>query len=197
MTLADFERTVAAAQAKNDTAFAMLWRDYQPGLLRYLRVIGGQAAEDLASDTWLRVARGLPTFRGDEHAFRGWLYTIARNRAIDWYRASSRRDEVAIDLAAVEHPSDDDGPERRLEERDATESALQLIATLPRDQAEAVMLRVVLELDVATVAAVMERPPGTVRVMVHRGLRRLAQELESRKLAAAEAAKPAPEGLAV
>ena len=48
-------------------------------------------AEDLAAETWLAVARGLPRFRGDEAAFRGWLFTIARNRLIEHRRRDARR----------------------------------------------------------------------------------------------------------
>jgi RNA polymerase sigma-70 factor (ECF subfamily) len=60
----------------------------------------------------------------------------------------------------------------------STEAALALIGRLPRDQAEAVLLRVVADLDVATVARVMQREPGAVRVLTHRGLRRLRRVLE-------------------
>jgi RNA polymerase sigma-70 factor (ECF subfamily) len=61
----------------------------------------------------------------------------------------------------------------------STEAALALVATLPPDQAEAVMLRSVAGLSVATVAQIMNRPPGTVRVLAHRGLRRLEHVLEA------------------
>jgi RNA polymerase sigma-70 factor (ECF subfamily) len=60
----------------------------------------------------------------------------------------------------------------------STQSAIALIGTLPADQAEAVMLRNVSGLPVSVVAEIMGRPPGTVRVLCHRGLRRLARTLE-------------------
>ena len=54
------------------------------------------------------------------------------------------------------------------------------MATLPADQAEAIVLRVVAGLDVQRVADIMGKRPGTVRVLTHRGLRRLAQQLGTR-----------------
>ena len=84
-----FERLLAAAQGGTgdpDGAFSVLWRDANPALLRYLRVIAPEAAEDIAADTWVQVVRGLDAFRGDEAAWRAWLFTTARRRAIDEHR---------------------------------------------------------------------------------------------------------------
>src|SRR4029453_5417902 len=80
----------AAAQGGDGQAFAVLWRDLQPALLRYLRVAAPEAAEDLAPDTWVSVIRGLGRFRGDGRDFRAWVFTVARHRAIDWRRQATR-----------------------------------------------------------------------------------------------------------
>ena len=168
----DFRGTLGAAQRGDQDAFASLWRQYQPGLLRYLRVKSGAAAEDLAADTWLRVLRSLPTFEGDEDGFRAWLFTTARNRLTDWYRRGSRRLEY-IEHAKLAVLPASNNVESDADENSATEAALALIAQLPSDQAEAVMLRIVAGLGVATVATIMGRSPGSVRVLCHRGLRRL------------------------
>src|SRR5438477_644980 len=77
--------------------FARLWRDANPALLRYLRVIALGAEEDIAAETWVQVVRGLPAFRGDEQAWRAWLFTTARRRAIDLARRRSRRPETPLD----------------------------------------------------------------------------------------------------
>ena len=66
----NFRGTLQGAQQGDEEAFARLWREFQPGLLRYLRVKAAPAAEDLASDVWVRALRGLATFDGDEQGFR-------------------------------------------------------------------------------------------------------------------------------
>ncbi len=88
---AAFGVTLADAQAGDQEAFAAIFRDIQPSLLRYLQVIAADAADDIAGDTWLQVIAGLARFRGDEQAFRAWLFTIARHRAIDLGRFAARR----------------------------------------------------------------------------------------------------------
>jgi RNA polymerase sigma-70 factor (ECF subfamily) len=160
-----------------EDAFSVLWRDANPALLRYLRVIVPDAAEDIAADTWVQVVRGLAAFRGDEAAWRAWLFTIARHRVIDEGRRRSRRPAVSVpELADVTSPDNPD-PADLVLERLSTQAALELIATLPRLQAEVILLRVVAGLDTPAVARLVGRSPGAVRVAAHRGLRRLAATL--------------------
>jgi RNA polymerase sigma-70 factor, ECF subfamily len=160
-----------------DGAFSVLWRDANPVLLRYLRVIAPAAAEDIAADTWVQVVRGLAAFRGDEAAWRAWLFTIARHRAIDEGRRRSRRPVVSgPELADVAEPGTPDPADLVLEKL-STQAAVALIATLPRLQAEVILLRVVAGLDTPAVARLVGRSPGAVRVAAHRGLRQLAATL--------------------
>jgi RNA polymerase sigma-70 factor, ECF subfamily len=160
-----------------DGAFSVLWRDANPALLRYLRVIAPGAAEDIAADTWVQVVRGLAAFRGDEAAWRAWLFTIARRRAVDEGRRRSRRPVVSVpEVADVAEPGTPDPADLVLEKL-STQAAVALIATLPRLQAEVILLRVVAGLDTLAVARLVGRSPGAVRVAAHRGLRRLAATL--------------------
>jgi len=82
------------AASGDEAAFARLWRDNQPPLLRYLRVVAGDNPDDVASEVWLEVARGLERFRGGEGEFRAWLFTLARRRVIDMVRYHARRPVV-------------------------------------------------------------------------------------------------------
>jgi RNA polymerase sigma-70 factor, ECF subfamily len=170
---AAFGVTLASAQGGDETAFACLFRDIQPALLRYLHVITPEA-EDVAGDTWLQVVKGLPRFRGGEEAFRAWLFTIARHRAVDAGRSRSRRLDVPLALAgAADQPLAPDTAELALEAI-STRSVMALIMSLPTDHAEIIMLRVVAGLEAADVARIVGKSPGAVRVTAHRALRRLA-----------------------
>jgi len=175
---AAFSITLASAQGGDETAFACLFRDLQPALLRYLQVITPEA-EDVAGDTWLQVVKGLPGFRGGEEAFRAWLFTIARHRAVDAGRSRSRRPDVPLALteAADQQPAGPDAAELALEAI-STRSVLALIKTLPREHAEIIMLRVVAGLEAADVARIVGKTPGAVRVTAHRALRKLADVAE-------------------
>jgi RNA polymerase sigma-70 factor (ECF subfamily) len=169
---------LGAARQGDESAFRLLYRDMQPGLLRYLRVLVGADAEDVASEAWLHITRNLVTFRGDADGFRGWTVTIARNRAVDHLRRRGRRPAGSgafEELAQL--PAREDTATVAIDAI-GTDAALALIATLPPDQAEAVLLRVVMGLDAPTAARVLGKRPGAVRTAAYRGLRRLAEHLD-------------------
>jgi RNA polymerase sigma-70 factor (ECF subfamily) len=169
----DFAGVLADAQAGNDDQFAVLWRDANPALLRYLRVLAPENAEDIAAETWVNVVRGLPRFIGDEAAWRAWLFTTARRRLIDQARVRKRHPaEPLDDISASEMPRTPDAAQVALDNI-ATESALALLSQLPTPQAEVIMLRVVAGLDTEAVATLLGKSPGNIRVMAHRGLKKL------------------------
>lgn len=179
MNLPSANSDAAAAKAGDAAAFERLYRRIQPPLLRYLSTLVGDDAEDVAAETWLQVVRDLASFKGDDSDFKGWVVTIGRHRALDHLRALARRpsDPVAPDrLAAPRAPDDTFGAS---EEATATRRALRLIARLPQDQAEAVLLRVVVGLDAPTAAKVLGKRAGAVRMATSRGLGQL-QELLTR-----------------
>jgi RNA polymerase sigma-70 factor, ECF subfamily len=183
----DFEALLRAARAGSDRAVAELYRRQNPKLLRYLRAQAPQDAEDVAAETWISAARGLRRFEGDEDAFAGWLFTIARRRLGDHRRTRRRRpaEPAAAEALAARAAAVDSAEGTAFATTLADAEARRIVALLPPDQAEILLLRVVAGLDVAAVAAVTGRRPGTIRVMQHRALRRLARLLEQEPGAAA------------
>lgn len=186
MNGSSFPEMLAAARAGDERAFTTVFRSVQPGLLRYLSTIGGVLAEDVAAETWVSVVRGLDRFRGDEGGFRAWVFTIARARLVDAQRSQARTPFPLDTMETLAERPDPVDVAARVEEIFSTEAALALVGRLPRDQAEVVLLRYVVGLDVARTAEVVGKKKGAVRVSCHRGLRRLGELLE--------APYPVPEG---
>ncbi|MFG2025203.1 RNA polymerase sigma factor [Streptomyces sp. NPDC048825] len=168
---------VARAQEGDEDAFSVAYRLVQPGLLGYLRGIVGDDAEDVASDAWLEIARDLGRFRGDGAGFRGWTATIARHRALDHLRRQKTRPRPSVlEQDVLELPGVHNTHDQALESI-STEYALELVSRLPRDQAEAVLLRVVVGLDGPAAARVLGKRPGAVRTASYRGLKTLSRQL--------------------
>jgi len=167
---------LALAQDGDEGAFATLWRDLNPALLRYL-AMGGEPADDVASDTWASVIQGLRRFRGDEMAWRGWVFTTARRRAIDSGRRRSRTARLEDAWESVPDEASGIDPADVVAAQSDTDAALRLIARLSPLQAEVVTLRVLGELPVEEVARIVGHSAGAVRVAAHRGLRRLEEIL--------------------
>ena len=177
----ELDDLLAAARAGDSAAFAAVYRDTQPRLLRYAASLVGQDAEDVTAEAWLQIARDLHKFSGDVMGFRGWSATIVRNRAFDQLRAAQRRPTTPLEEFYLDRPSDLDTATTATDNL-ATVSALKLIATLPPDQAEAVLLRAVVGLDAPTAAKILSKRAGAVRVAAHRGLKALGRILDAEQV---------------
>ncbi len=170
------------AQRGDAEAFRLLYRDLQPRLLRYLHALAGQDAEDIASETWLQITRDLAGFTGTYDGFRGWAATIARHRALDHLRRTNRRPALSVpaeDLATWPATGETADTAARALDAVATRNAIALIATLPPDQAEAVLLRAVLGLDATTAGNVLGKRSGAIRTAASRGLHTLQKKLDA------------------
>ncbi|MFE4423892.1 RNA polymerase sigma factor [Streptomyces sp. NPDC056817] len=177
---------VAQAQDGDETAFMVVYRIVQPGLLGYLHGLVGQGAEEVASEAWHEIVRDLDQFQGNGAGFRGWSAAIARRRALDHLRRSRRRSSATATATALEPemaeiPSSHSTCDQVLTSL-STDHVLTLIRGLPRDQADAVLLRVVVGLDGPAAARVLGKRPRAVRATAYQGLRRLARQLAVRQV---------------
>jgi RNA polymerase sigma-70 factor, ECF subfamily len=173
------EDSLLAARAGNPIAFEAVYRALAPRLARYARGLVGQDAEDVAAEAWLQIVRDLGRFDGEWDAFRGWAARIVRNRAIDHLRAQARRPADAAPIETLFDIAGADDTATAAEESLSTSVAIELIASLPADQAEAVLLRAVVGLDSKTAGQVLGKRAGAVRVAAHRGLKTLASRMSA------------------
>jgi RNA polymerase sigma factor (sigma-70 family) len=156
------ETLVARFAAGDEAAFASLYERHELPLWRYLlRRCGDRAAaEELMQETWFAVSRESARFRKDGR-FQPWLYTIARHRVIDRYRAAQPVDSLDATDAGHDEPRgarlpDDTSPSplARSEQAEQAAAILAALARLPVEQREAFVLQVDAGLDVADIARV-------------------------------------------
>lgn len=161
----------ASVDARVAEAYAAVHRD----VVRYLgAVVGRGVAEDVASQVWVEVVAGAGAFRGDGAAFRRWVLATARRRALDHRRRWWQRSVVLRPPGAFEL----DRPVVDEELGDEVAEAVARIKRLPGPQAEVILLRVLGGYSAEEVAELTGRTPGSVRVIQHRALRRLAKQLD-------------------
>jgi RNA polymerase sigma factor (sigma-70 family) len=162
-------REHVAITATAEPAAEDLYRELAPAVLGYLRAAGAPEPEDVLGEVFLQVARDLPGFRGESDGLRRWVFSIAHNRLIDAARYRRRRpvQPVAVvpEITAPE-PAEPFDP-----------ALVDALAVLTRDQRNVVMLRFVADLSIMDTARILHRPPGVVKSLQHRGLRRLEVEL--------------------
>ncbi|MER8103320.1 RNA polymerase sigma factor [Kitasatospora sp. NPDC094016] len=189
--LDEIERCARAAAAATNpegrkAALGTLYAALRDPVVRDIRarVDNMATAEDLAQETWVRVARSIGQYNSRSGGFVPWLFTISRNLVVDHYRAAGRRTQEILSSTplAADVPSEDEAPERSAERREVAAMLKGCLAKLPERQREAVYLRVCVGLSTAQTAQVLStrlRPTteGAVRVLLTRGLRKLSQIL--------------------
>lgn len=176
----EFDDVLAAARAGGEWAWRRLYQDLAPVVLGYLRSHGARDPEDLLGEVFLRVARSLSDFEGDETGFRSWVFTIAHHRLVDERRKAGRRateptedERIHAALPAVDHVEPD------VVERASTEQIVALLEeALTEDQREVLVLRLVGGLTISEVADIVGRTENATKQLQRRGLRSLQRHLE-------------------
>lgn len=181
-----FDDVLMAAQAGAGWAFTRLYEDLAGVVTGYLRQQGATEPDDVASETFLHVFRGIGTFEGDEEDFRSWVFTIAHRRLVDERRKSSRRPSTTP-LEGSEHAEGEaEAADRTVVAQQDWEQLERHLAVLTSLQRDVVLLRVVAGLTVVETAEVVERSEDAVRQLQRRGLQALHERLTADGEGAAE-----------
>ncbi|NNN18241.1 MAG: sigma-70 family RNA polymerase sigma factor [Acidimicrobiaceae bacterium] len=181
----DLEAAIQGAKTGNEAAIVVLFRSFNPQLIRYLRHSLPNDYEDVASETWVAIAKGLDNFNGNSRDFRSWMFAISRKKVVDHFRASGKAKQ-AIEQEQQHFQSTNyadswdttAGP--ALANLSAEEAIEALVATLPPHHAEVLLLRVVADLSVEEVAHIVEKSPEAVRVIQHRAINTLLKRFKGK-----------------
>ena len=170
---------VAAARFDR-AAFAVLYRRYLDRVYGYCFYQLGDHhdAEDATERTFMAALRAIDGFEDRGSTFRAWLFRIARNTVANTHRSRRRtRTEPLPDT--FERPAPNADPAGLVALADELHAVRRAIGEMPDDRRQVILLRFVDGLSTAEVAAVLDRSPGAVRVLLHRALRDLAARLRA------------------
>jgi RNA polymerase sigma factor (sigma-70 family) len=174
-----FASVLAGAQAGEPWAFEQIYRDLWAQVVSYLAGHQLGQEEDLAADVFVALAERVAGFRGEEPAFRAWVFTIAHHRLVDHVRKTNRRRTIVVEPEQMVQYAARGDTEIEAMEAVAADAAMTLIAQLPPAQSEVLLLRVVVGLTAEEVGRIVGKRATAVRALQHRAVRRLAKQLES------------------
>lgn len=172
---------IEAARRGDERALEDIYAELAPSVLGYLRGLGVREPDDLASEVFVGMVRGLSRFRGDWTDLRTWIFSIAHRRMVDERRRLARRPEEPTD------PADLAGPLAGVRSGDAeseafeglgTGWALSALSSLSTDQRAVLLLRALADLSVEQTAAVLGKSLGAVKSLQRRGLAALARKID-------------------
>ncbi|MBI1960910.1 MAG: sigma-70 family RNA polymerase sigma factor [Candidatus Liptonbacteria bacterium] len=157
--------------------FGVLYDRHHQRIYRYvyLKVTNREEAEDLTHQVFLSAWQNLKTYRFQGLPFSSWLYRIARNKIIDYYR--TRQTHETLEHAETLLVSASKNPADRADDVFAMERVRAAIRRLPADQQDVVIMRFVSDMPYRDVAAAIGKTEGAVKVIQHRALKKLKEIL--------------------
>lgn len=169
---------VAHAQRGEVNAIGRLYDRHRESIFRYLwiRLDDRQLAEDLTGDVFMRMLDALPRYRMQGLPFRAWLYRIAHNLLIDYFRKMNRQATVPLDV--VEEQGMEDDPDRTIEQILLSERLQMALMRLEPTQCEVVALRFLAGLSLHETALTLGKTEAAIKALQHRGLSGLRRALE-------------------
>lgn len=173
----ELDAALVAAQQGEPWALRAIYDELAPRVRGYLRSRGADEPEDLTSEVFLAVFPRLGSVAGGAAGLRTLVFSVAHARLVDDLRRRGRREPtVEYDAGSDRRsaPSSEDEALALL----ATDQVRELLAVLPDDQRDVLLLRVVSDLSVEQVAQAMNRSPGAVKQLQRRGLLALRSHAE-------------------
>lgn len=160
---------VRRAQAGDRDAFADLYRAYVQAVYRYmlLRLSNTQQAEDLTAEVFLRAVDGLPRYSNRGLPFGAWLFRIARDRLVDYYRQSARRPIFALEDSLPDELPD---PGAAAEARAATQALSEALGQLTDEQRDVIQFRYMENWSLEETAQALNKSVNAVKALQHRAL---------------------------
>jgi len=175
---AGYPAVIEAARLNAEWAWAAIYRDLSPMVLRYLRAHAAPEPEDLLGEVFVQVVRKFTDFTGDGRDFRAWVLTITRNRLIDAWRRNRRNQlEFAPHWEIAERASCAGDVEEDAMRLLADERVRSIIERLTPDQRDVLFLRIFGGLTVDEVAVVVGKRPGAVKSLQTRAFTAIRRQI--------------------
>lgn len=173
---APFARVLDAARTGAGWACTRLWNDHAGAVAAFARARGSREPDDLTSEVFLAVFDRLAEFRGDERAFRSFVFSIAYRRLVDELRKRERRGEPE-EWTPESDPRRASSAEDEAGARLGDAGALALLDELSSEQRDVMVLRVVADLTIEQVAEVLGKREGAVKALQRRALQTLRKKV--------------------
>jgi RNA polymerase sigma-70 factor (ECF subfamily) len=170
-------KLIARAKNKDKKAFGILYDYYQPKIYRFIFIKTGskEDSEDLTHQVFLSAWQKIEEYEERGFPFSGWLYQIARNAVIDFYR--SKRHNVQLEEVENILP-DNSYIEEDIDLKIKLEKLMNAIKQLKTDYQDVVIMRFVDDLSVREVANILNKSEGSIKLMQHRAIKKLKEIFE-------------------
>lgn len=172
-------KIIREAQKGKSEHFGLLYDHYSPQIYRfiYIKVSHKQEAEDLTHEVFLSAWKNIENYNYKGLPFSSWLYQIARNRVIDFYR--TRKQALSIDQVSENAFSENQDLDQIIDKEASISKVKESIKKLAEDYQNIIILRFIEDLSTSEISKVINKSEGAIRIMQYRAIRKLKEILEA------------------
>ena len=177
LPLQDEEGLVRRAQQQDSEAFAQLYEAYFDKIYRYIvmRIRNEMEAEDIAQQVFMKMLHSISSYKSKGVPFSSWVYRIAHNQVIDYFRRQNKK--ATVDIEGLQLPSTGDDPQHMIERQVDIEELKKATQRLTPAQQEVLSLRFAGELPIAQCAQIMGKSEGAIKALQHSAVLALRKAL--------------------
>ncbi len=174
------KKLIEKAKKGQNEAFAQLYDKYVERIFRfiYLKTFHKADSEDLTQQVFLKAFQNIKKYSYQGFPFSSWLYKIALNVVIDYYRQNKSEEIKVSDLLFELKEEGNLNPWEKFDYGLEIEKVKQIIKKLPQDQQDVLILKFVNDLNNKEIAEILNKSEGAIRVIQHRALKQLKDYFE-------------------
>jgi RNA polymerase sigma-70 factor, ECF subfamily len=168
----EIEPIVDRAVGGDTEAFGRLYDLYADRIYRhiYYRTSNADDARDLTQEVFTKAWQVLPKYKRTNTPFIGWLFTISHNRVVDYYR--TKKDHAYLNTE-IDMGDQGSNPENLIESEFTQQEVRRAILQLPEEQQQVILMSFIEGFEYPEIAAALHKTEGNIRVMMHRGLKKM------------------------
>ena len=166
--------TVKETRSTRET-FAELYEEFLPRVFRYIRyrVNSLEVTEDLTSGVFEKALTNFSKYSSDKSSFSTWIFTIARNTVIDYYRVRGKRQTISLEKSEIEISSPESTPDEMVEKQEERKQLKECLSQLPMEEQELISLKFGSGLNNRQIADVTGLSESNVGTRLYRAIRKL------------------------
>ncbi len=175
----DGEKNLIERAIKGEaSAFGLLYDKYQPQIYRfiYLKVGHREEAEDLTHQVFLKTWGSIEGYNFQGFPFSAWLYRIARNQIIDYYRTK----KINLDLESITELKMETCFSEEIDTDSEIEKVKAAVQQLSQNQQDVIILRFIEDLSLSETASILHKTETAVKLLQHRAIKKLKRVLNQK-----------------
>ncbi len=177
----DIQALIKRIQQGESDLFGQIFDIFADRIFRfvYLKIGDRENAKDLASETFLGAFQSVNRYKPQSNTkFSTWLFSIAHKKIVNYYRWQKNRKTISLEKISANLVDKSESNLDKINKEQQHQLIIEYLHKLPENLQEILILKFIEELDYSEIQQITGKKQGNIRVLLHRGIKKLREELQ-------------------